>query len=109
MKLRLTHTNRKDYKTSEASDSNGMPYLMWKTFPSEVNLSRMEDIINSRIWIAGTSISDKWYIKETHPPGSPRFPKGGYTVMNNYKEVSHILLEEAILHPSLLSKRKKNK
>jgi hypothetical protein len=109
MKLRLTQTNRKDYKTSQASDSNGMPYLMWDSFPTEVDLSIDEDVINSRIWIAGTSVSDKWFIKEVHLPGSPRFPKGGYTVVNNHKEVTHILLEEAILHPSSLSKRKKNK
>lgn len=109
MKLRLTPTNRKDYKTSQASDPNGMPYLLWEIFPAEVNLSTIGNKEGLRIWIAGTSITDKWFVRETHSPRSPRFPDGGYTAFNNYDEVTYILLEEAILHPTLLSKRKKKK
>lgn len=109
MKLRLTPTKRKDYRTSEALDKNNMTYLLWKVFPIEADLSKIEDTKGLRIWIAGDSVTEKWFLKEAHLPGSPRFPEGGYTAINEYGDFTYILYEEAILHPTMISKLKRKK
>lgn len=106
MKLRLTHTKRKDYKTSEALDKNNITYLIWQVFPVEVDLTKIEEKIGLRIWIAGESVTEKWFMKEVHIPGSSGFSEGGYTAINPYGDLTYILNNEAILHPTLIKKRK---
>jgi hypothetical protein len=109
MKLRLTHTKRKDYKTSQALDNHNLPYLFWEVFPTDLDLANVESHKGLQIWIAGASSADKWFIKETHTPGSPGFAEGGYTAINNHAEVTYILPKQAILHPTALTKKKKKK
>lgn len=106
MKLRLTHTKRKDYKTSEALDKNNITYLIWQVFPIELDLTKIEEKIGLRIWIAGESVTEKWFMKEVHLPGSSGFSEGGYIAINPYGDLTYILHNEAILHPTLIKKRK---
>lgn len=105
--MRLAHTKRKDYNTIEVQDHNNITYLVWEVFPVEVDLSAIEVKEGLRIWIAGTSLTDKWTVKKYHPAGSFGFAEGGYTAMSDQGEVTYISLTEAILHPTLIQKRKK--
>lgn len=98
--MRLTPTNRKDYKTEKTTDKNGFPYLIWKQYPAQSELSNLKNVEGSRVWLAGSSISEKWFIVAKHEPNSPGFPDGGYTVKSSTGEVCDIWFNEAVLHPS---------
>lgn len=104
--MRLTHTKRRDYSTLEVVDHNNITYLVWEVFPTEADLSKVPMKEGLRIWIAGTSLADKWTIKQHHPVGSFGFPEGGYTAISGDGEVTYLSLNEAILHPTLIKKRK---
>lgn len=109
MKARLVSTNRKDYKTKMEYDPNGFPYLCWEVYPESLDPSKLDTLEGKRVWLAGTSMSDKWFITQRHEVGSPMFPSGGYTLVNVHKEVTNVLPQEVILHPSENSKRKNKK
>lgn len=102
--MRSAPTNRKEYKTEETVDSRKFPYLYWKKFPVKADLLKLKNVIEVRIWLAGTSSSEKWYITHKHEVGSKKIPEGGYTVKDSKGEVCNIWFNEAIVHPTILKK-----
>lgn len=99
MSLRLKHTDRKLFKTKQKELDQGISYLVWDKFPKQLVINP-ESSINKRVWVAGTSSSDVWVLKEYHKPGTFSFPDGGLTVYNKKEGDVAIFLDEAIVHPS---------
>lgn len=99
--MRTKSTNRKYFKTKETSLDNGMPYLIWDTFPEENRIISEADE-GRRIWVAGTSFSEKWTLQKYHETGEFTFKEGGLTVVNKKGTILDLFYEEAILHPEEL-------
>lgn len=111
MSLRLLQTNRKEYKTQINVDQNEFPFLTWKLYPSSKDLSNIDSpfIEGVRVWLAGTSLGDKWFIKRKHLPGEYMFPEGGYTLESPQEGITYVNYQEVILHPSFDKKPKQKK
>jgi len=83
--MRLKHTNRKNFKTGEEKLESGILYLVWDKAPKELKHMEKKDL-GKRVWIAGTSSSEVWLLKDIHQIGDKFFPEGGYTVRNKKGE-----------------------
>lgn len=101
MNIRLTPTNNKTHKTSEKQLDNGIPYLIWEEYPEQSCLSKKRNLEGARVWIAGSSKSEKWFVVSKHKKGEKKFPDGGFTLKNQYGEKTYVFYEEVVLHPSV--------
>jgi len=96
--MRLKPTNRKEFKTGEEKLASGIMYLVWNKAPDELKHMEEKDL-GKRVWVAGTSSSDIWFLKSIHEIGDKFFPEGGYTVRNKKGEEMSLFYNEAIIHP----------
>lgn len=96
--MRSKSTRRKEFKTEEKELFNGIKYLIWGKAPSNLKKVTSKDL-GKRLWIAGTSSSDIWRLKQFFNPGDKFYPDGGVEVENKKGEVICLFLDEVIIHP----------
>lgn len=104
MTLRLNHARRKNYVTEEKELENGIPYLVWKKYPKNRKLDPLTSK-GLRVWIAGSSPSEKWFIHEHREPGTIGFQNGGYVLKDHIGYKTYVEYQEVILHPSIKLKK----